>query len=884
MRLDAESRQNQLAEVDKAEAISLHSEAQEEEAAREGRKQRQPFFNFEQITKKVVDNIQVTIKNVHVRIEDWWIGRKMHEKTYNLDSGSGLPDSARYAVGITLSHLHVRTLDGGRKKNDEHATIRRQIDVRSLALYWDAVDLGVAATPIDLSDRRTHEEMKNMVEDETDVVSYGKSSRHNFVISPCSLKCSVEQNSPEAVAQAMVSSHAARSAGFREGTVPAELNVEVNVATIDISLDEGQYASLVSWQCYLEWYSRCVRYRASGLGHVNCKRPDEPPVSSAEAQRDFAKRKAERRKQRNPGTARRAAASQAKGGALGSAEGSVQSSNASTRITGAPGGALGRVARNSVGAHAAPPPSVASPAATKTSRRKQGVGKRTPQPIEPEKMRSPNAGSWWRYAASCIIFDLGHKSGGRAGYALRGRTDRRRYVELFKNCRGRPWRPAITFLPAPEDRNGNGNGLSTDSSRQQGSSSDLSCRTSCSTSSWDPCAAAGGVLKGWEQQVTWSGSKDVSDGRTSALVERLRLQKIVQKEFDRIEATMSMSEVLNFRKVSMLQLAFEDDQIEAAFGGTAGHRIRLDHIKSIPEFALGEAPASARSSQQSVPGFGPGASLSELALPAASAPGSCVVTVRMAAMLNTSLKTYCRIAIASTSGQIDPGKCARTCWTPDGCALSEPIWDETFTLSYNPAEDKLIHLVIFEENTQLQSWLGNRNGTPIGELMISLTAVERGPGQFEDDLWPYNVVKAVPGLGAMESGEILPTIGALFLTVQLYDIIEEDMPDLEGHDEPVDGVRRSMGGQPPTAPPVQGHRLTCSPRRKSVAVRRSVVRGSSPPLGRASLSVPTARRHVAFAEGEGGAVQATVAGPKPDYGRMVRLWPKLPPSHSAAAF
>ena len=57
----------------------------------------------------------------------------------------------------------------------------------------------------------------------------------------------------------------------------------------------------------------------------------------------------------------------------------------------------------------------------------------------------------------------------------------------------------------------------------------------------------------------------------------------------------------------------------------------------------------------------------------------------MAAMLNTSLKTYCRIAIASTSGQIDPGKCARTCWTPDGCALSEPIWDETFTLSYKGA-------------------------------------------------------------------------------------------------------------------------------------------------------------------------------------------------------
>ena len=63
---------------------------------------------------------------------------------------------------------------------------------------------------------------------------------------------------------------------------------------MDVSLNEGQ-PSLTSWQYYLEWYKRCVRYRASGQGHINCKRPDKPPVSSAEALRDFNARKAARK-------------------------------------------------------------------------------------------------------------------------------------------------------------------------------------------------------------------------------------------------------------------------------------------------------------------------------------------------------------------------------------------------------------------------------------------------------------------------------------------------------------------------------------------------------------------------------------------------------------
>ena len=86
-------------------------------------------------------------------------------------------------------------------------------------------------------------------------------------------------------------------------------------------------------------------------------------------------------------------------------------------------------------------------------------GRKGPHEKEEAAVRTPNAGAWWRYAAACIIFDLGHKSVGRSGYLLRVRVDRRRYSELFKNTRGRAWRPALTYLPMPE-KDGSGDASS----------------------------------------------------------------------------------------------------------------------------------------------------------------------------------------------------------------------------------------------------------------------------------------------------------------------------------------------------------------------------------------------------------------------------------------
>ena len=127
------------------------------------------------------------------------------------------------------------------------------------------------------------------------MVGFGRSHRHHFVLSPCAIKITItmvdkrdgnggseqftererwERDSARGGARG-----AAAAARLEEGASIADLTLKVDVQSVDVSLNEGQYASLTSWQYYLEWYKRCVRYRASG-GHINCKRVDKPPVSS----------------------------------------------------------------------------------------------------------------------------------------------------------------------------------------------------------------------------------------------------------------------------------------------------------------------------------------------------------------------------------------------------------------------------------------------------------------------------------------------------------------------------------------------------------------------------------------------------------------------------
>lgn len=59
-----------------------------------------------------------------------------------------------------------------------------------------------------------------------------------------------------------------------------------------------------------------------------------------------------------------------------------------------------------------------------------------------------NARDWWLYALACVKFDLRRSSGSRWVIQAQeqARATRRRYCELFKFRRGRPWRPPLCHL------------------------------------------------------------------------------------------------------------------------------------------------------------------------------------------------------------------------------------------------------------------------------------------------------------------------------------------------------------------------------------------------------------------------------------------------------
>ena len=92
----------------------------------------------------------------------------------------------------------------------------------------------------------------------------------------------------------------------------------------------------------------------------------------------------------------------------------------------------------------------------------------------------------------------------------------RRYVELFKNCRGRPWRPALSFLPLPTVANVE----AEESSGGAGPSTTGAPLPSPATTTTVPTPTGGnagpGFMRGWSQHVLWSGAEHAGDARAPA--------------------------------------------------------------------------------------------------------------------------------------------------------------------------------------------------------------------------------------------------------------------------------------------------------------------------------------------------------------------------------
>ena len=140
-----------------------------------------------QLIASILDNIQINVRHVHVRLEDDFI--------------SGLP----FCVGITLGRLKVRTCNKEWKQESKNvqrneegsvtSTNRRMAEVESLAVYWDSEEPG-ADWQVGLSDEPSVLAFRDMIEARA-VEGHCQSKRHDFVLAPVTVVARMTQRKPK---------------------------------------------------------------------------------------------------------------------------------------------------------------------------------------------------------------------------------------------------------------------------------------------------------------------------------------------------------------------------------------------------------------------------------------------------------------------------------------------------------------------------------------------------------------------------------------------------------------------------------------------------------------------------------------------------------------
>ncbi|KAH6845758.1 hypothetical protein B0I37DRAFT_435189 [Chaetomium sp. MPI-CAGE-AT-0009] len=176
---EEEDRRKQRIKMEKLDSAELLKERSQEGLSPEEQKRTQSFT--ESLVTKIVDNLQVTVKNIHVRYED-------------AISAPGHP----FALGITLEEFSAVSTDGEWTPTfiqDSSKTTHKLATLEALAVYWntdtklmgpgrEARTPGAEVTP--------HDEMlqnfKTMIVRSDNDVSAG----HQFILKPVSGQAKIE--------------------------------------------------------------------------------------------------------------------------------------------------------------------------------------------------------------------------------------------------------------------------------------------------------------------------------------------------------------------------------------------------------------------------------------------------------------------------------------------------------------------------------------------------------------------------------------------------------------------------------------------------------------------------------------------------------------------
>ncbi|KAK4234211.1 hypothetical protein C8A03DRAFT_38027 [Achaetomium macrosporum] len=176
---EEEERRKQRIKMEKLDSAELLKERTQMGLSQEEQKRTQSFT--ESLVTKIVDNLQVSVKNIHVRYED-------------AISAPGHP----FALGVTLEEFSAVSTDGEWKPTfiqDSSKTTHKLATLGSLAVYWntdtklmgpgrEAQTPGVEVAPHD----EMLENFKSMIARGADADSAG----HQFILKPVSGQAKIE--------------------------------------------------------------------------------------------------------------------------------------------------------------------------------------------------------------------------------------------------------------------------------------------------------------------------------------------------------------------------------------------------------------------------------------------------------------------------------------------------------------------------------------------------------------------------------------------------------------------------------------------------------------------------------------------------------------------
>lgn len=183
---EEEDRRKQRIKMEKLDSAELIKERSQEGLSQEEQKKSQSFT--ESLVTKIVDNLQVTVKNIHVRYED-------------SISAPGHP----FALGITLEEFSAVSTDGEWKPTfiqNSSETTHKLAKLGALAVYWntDTKLLGSGReVPNDDADELSHDEMMEKFKGMIGKGDNEVTANHQFILKPVSGQAKIELDKTGAV-------------------------------------------------------------------------------------------------------------------------------------------------------------------------------------------------------------------------------------------------------------------------------------------------------------------------------------------------------------------------------------------------------------------------------------------------------------------------------------------------------------------------------------------------------------------------------------------------------------------------------------------------------------------------------------------------------------